>query len=118
MLSCSSRVRDAQNRPDRHFKTPTLAGFVLILNGPRIQDALMKIKDQKMIVLAEDEATLVNVVGEKKIVSSVVHLLSKSVTHQHTRTTKMTLRLLFQSHQETLSTYTSNQAHQKTTWKA
>lgn len=65
----------------------------------------MRIKALKMIVFVEDEATPVNVVGGKKIVSSVVHLLSKNAMHLHTRTTKMTLRLLFPSRQETLSTY-------------
>lgn len=105
MLSCSSRVRDAENRPDWHSKTPTLAVFVSISSGRRIQDGLMKTKARKMIVFAEDEATLVSVVGARKTVFSVVHPLSKNATHLHSRTTKTTLRLSFQSHQETLSTY-------------
>lgn len=118
MPSCSSRVRDALNRPDRRSKTPTLAAFVSISSGPRIQDGLTKTKAPKMTAFVEEEATLVSAVGERKIVSSVVHLLSKSATRLHTRTMKTTLRLLYQSHQETLSTCVLNQTHQKTAWKA
>jgi RNA recognition motif-containing protein len=105
MHSCSSRVRDAENRRDWRSKTPTSAAFALISSGQRTQDGLMKIKVRKMIAFAGGEATLAKEVGAKRTVSSAAHPPSKNAMHQHTRTTMTISRLSSQSHQETLSTY-------------